>query len=164
MLRKGIGLRHFVGKAAEPVMRLTVHTDYALRLLMYLALKPGKVATIREVAETYGISRNHLVKVAHELGRAGFVETLRGRGGGLRLARPPEAIGIGDVVRKMEEDFRLVECFDPQTDRCRIGPSCRLRHLLHDALDAYMEMLDGATLADLVERPKPLRRLLEITA
>jgi len=145
-------------------MRLTLHTDYALRLLMYLAVKPDGRATIREVAETYGISRNHLVKVAHELGRAGFVETLRGRGGGLRLARPADAIGIGKVVRAMEEDFRLVECFDPQTDRCRIGPSCRLKRLLREALEAYMEVLGNATLADLVEKPKPLRRLLALTA
>ncbi|MEQ8282032.1 MAG: Rrf2 family transcriptional regulator [Parvibaculum sp.] len=145
-------------------MRLTLHTDYALRLLMYLAVKPDGRATIREVAETYGISRNHLVKVAHELGRAGFVETLRGRGGGLRLAHPAEAIGIGKVVRAMEEDFRLVECFDPQTDRCRIGPSCRLKRLLREALEAYMEVLGSATLADLVEKPKPLRRLLALTA
>ena len=145
-------------------MRLTLHTDYALRLLMYLAVKPDGRATIREVAETYGISRNHLVKVAHELGRAGFVETLRGRGGGLRLAHPAEAIGIGKVVRAMEEDFRLVECFDPQTDRCRIGPSCRLKRLLREALEAYMDVLGSATLADLVEKPKPLRRLLALTA
>ncbi|PKQ03496.1 MAG: BadM/Rrf2 family transcriptional regulator [Alphaproteobacteria bacterium HGW-Alphaproteobacteria-11] len=145
-------------------MRLTLHTDYALRLLMYLAVKPDGRATIREVAETYGISRNHLVKVAHELGRAGFVETLRGRGGGLRLARPAEAIGIGKVVRAMEQDFRLVECFDPQTDRCRISPSCRLRRLLREALEAYMDVLGNATLADLVEKPKPLRRLLALTA
>lgn len=145
-------------------MRLTLHTDYALRLLMYLAVKPDGRATIREVAETYGISRNHLVKVAHELGRAGFVETLRGRGGGLRLARPANAIGIGKVVRAMEEDFRLVECFDPQTDRCRISPSCRLRRLLREALEAYTDVLGNATLADLVEKPKPLRRLLALTA
>ncbi|MBX3488300.1 Rrf2 family transcriptional regulator [Parvibaculum sp.] len=145
-------------------MRLTLHTDYALRLLMYLAVKPDGRATIREVAETYGISRNHLVKVAHELGRAGFVETLRGRGGGLSLARPAEDIGIGKVVRAMEEDFSLVECFDPQTDRCRISPSCRLRRLLREALQAYMDVLGDATLADLVEKPKPLRRLLALTA
>lgn len=145
-------------------MRLTLHTDYALRLLMYLAVKPDGRATIREIAETYGVSRNHLVKVAHELGRAGFVETLRGRGGGLRLARPADAIGIGKVVRAMEEDFRLVECFDPQADRCRISPSCRLKRLLREALEAYMDVLGSATLADLVEKPKPLRRLLALTA
>lgn len=145
-------------------MRLTLHTDYALRLLTYLALKPNDVATIRDVAETYGISRNHLVKIADGLRHAGFIDTQRGRGGGLRLARPAHAIGIGAVVRAMEEDLDLVECFDPQTDRCRIGPSCRLKHLLHEALDAWMAVLDKATLADLVERPKPLRRLLALTA
>ncbi|MEQ8267974.1 MAG: Rrf2 family transcriptional regulator [Parvibaculum sp.] len=143
-------------------MRLTLHTDYALRLLTCLALKPDDISTIAEVAERYDISRNHLTKVAHELGRAGFVETLRGRGGGLRLARAPEKIAIGDVIRAMEEDFCLVECFAAETNRCRIGPACRLKHLLREALDAWLAVLDGATLADLVERPKPLRRLLAL--
>lgn len=145
-------------------MRLTLHTDYALRLLMYLAVKPDGRATIREVAEAYEISRNHLVKVAHKLGRAGFVETLRGRGGGLRLARPADAIGIATVVRAMEEDLRLVECFDARTDRCCISSACRLKRLLREALGAYMDVLGEATIADLVDKPKPLRRLLALTA
>ncbi len=143
-------------------MRLTLHTDYALRLLTCLALKPGEIVTISDVAESYGISRNHLMKVAHELGRAGFVETLRGRGGGLRLSRMPEEIVIGDVVRAMEEDFCIVECFAAETNRCRIGPAYRLKHLLKEALDAWLAVLDEATLADLVARPKPLRRLLAL--
>ncbi|ABS64297.1 transcriptional regulator, BadM/Rrf2 family [Parvibaculum lavamentivorans DS-1] len=143
-------------------MRLTLHTDYALRLLTYLALKPDEIATISEVAESYSISRNHLTKVAHELGRAGFVETLRGRGGGLRLARAAGKIGIGDVVRAMEEDFCIVECFAAETDRCRIGPACRLKRVLKQALDAWLAVLDDTTLADLVERPQPLRRLLAL--
>lgn len=144
-------------------MRLTLHTDYALRLLMHLALAPGRLVTISEVAEAYAISRNHLVKVAHELGKQGFVETLRGRGGGLRLARAPEDISIGHVVRVMEEDFRIVECFDSSTSSCCIAPACRLKHLLREALDAWIAVLDGATLADLVTRPAPLRRLLALT-
>lgn len=144
-------------------MRLTLHTDYALRLLMHLALAPGRLVTISEVAEAYAISRNHLVKVAHELGKQGFVETLRGRGGGLRLACPPEDISIGHVVRVMEEDFRIVECFDQATNSCCIVPACRLKHLLREALDAWIAVLNGATLADLVTRPAPLRRLLALT-
>ncbi|MBX3504613.1 MAG: Rrf2 family transcriptional regulator [Parvibaculum sp.] len=145
-------------------MRLTMHTDYALRLLMHLALAPERLVTISEVAEAFAISRNHLVKVAHELGKEGFVETLRGRGGGLRLARAPEQIGIGEVVRAMEEDFRIVECFDRESNCCCIAPACRLKHLLANALDAWLAVLDGATLADLVARPAPLRRLLAIGA
>ena len=145
-------------------MRLTLHTDYALRLLMHLALAPERLVTISEVAASFSISRNHLVKVAHELGQAGFVETMRGRGGGLRLARPPEEIAIGDVVRAMEEDFRIVECFDRDANSCCIAPACRLKRLLKEALDAWAAVLDGATLADLVERPAPLRRLLALTA
>ncbi|MBO6669581.1 Rrf2 family transcriptional regulator [Parvibaculum sp.] len=145
-------------------MRLTLHTDYALRVLMHLALAPGRLVTISEVAASFSISRNHLVKVAHELGQAGFVETMRGRGGGLRLARPPEEIAIGDVVRAMEEDFRIVECFDRDANSCCIAPACRLKRLLKEALDAWLAVLDGATLADLVERPAPLRRLLALTA
>ncbi|MEP0708775.1 MAG: Rrf2 family transcriptional regulator [Parvibaculum sp.] len=145
-------------------MRLTLHTDYALRLLMHLAVTPGRLVTITEVAEAFAISRNHLVKVAHELGKAGFVETMRGRGGGLRLARPPEKIVIGDVVRAMEEDFRIVECFDREANTCCIAPACRLKRLLRDALDAWASVLDEATLADLAAKPAPLRRLLALTA
>lgn len=144
-------------------MRLTLHTDYALRLLMHLAIAPDKRVTISDVAEAFVISRNHLVKVAYGLGQAGFVETVRGRGGGLRLARPAEEIAIGDVVRAMEEDFRIVECFDREANTCCIAPACRLKRLLKEALDAWIGVLDGATLADLVERPAPLRRLLALT-
>ena len=95
-------------------MRLTVYTDYALRLLMYLALKEDGLATIAEIADRYRISRNHLMKVAYELGLAGYVETVRGRGGGLRLAKPPESIWLGDVVRHTEQDMVLVPCFDSE--------------------------------------------------
>ena len=143
-------------------MRLTMHTDYALRLLMHLALAPERLVTIAEVAEAYAISRNHLVKIAHELGKQGFVETTRGRGGGLRLACSPGEIAIGDVVRAMEEDFRIVECFERKSNTCRIAPACGLKHLLDDALNAWLAVLDKATLADLVARPAPLRRLLAI--
>ena len=94
-------------------MRITVHTDYALRLLMYLALKKDGLATIAEIAATYDISRNHLMKVAYKLGVAGYIESIRGRGGGLRLAKPVEAIILGEVVRKTEPDMALVECMRP---------------------------------------------------
>lgn len=145
-------------------MRLTFHTDYALRLLMYLGVRPAALSTIQEIADAYGISKNHLMKIAHELGRAGYVETVRGRGGGLKLARPPEAIGVGDVVRDMEDDFRLVECFDPDSNACAITGACRLKGMLGRALDAYLDVLDEYTLADLLASPSRLRRLLAVSA
>ncbi|MEK0084214.1 Rrf2 family transcriptional regulator [Benzoatithermus flavus] len=147
-------------------MRLTRHTDFALRVLIFLGLCPNRLASIREIAEAYGISENHLVKVVHGLGRAGFVETLRGRGGGLRLARPPEAIRIGDVVRRTEEDLALVDCFPPagrsphggeagaaQPVGCAIGGCCRLQTVLEEALAAFFAVLDRTTLADLLPQP-----------
>ncbi|MGC8534615.1 MAG: RrF2 family transcriptional regulator [Rhizomicrobium sp.] len=141
-------------------MRLTVYTDYALRLLMYVALKNESLVTIQEVAGAYGISRNHLMKVAYDLGRFGFLETVRGRGGGLRLARAPEKIGLGEVVRRMEEDFTLVECFAKGSSNCRIEGPCRLQHVLGDALHAYLDVLDGYTLADLTVRNAALAKRL----
>jgi len=141
-------------------VRLTTYTDYGLRLLMYVALKGGELATIQEVADAYGISKNHLMKVAYDLGRHGYLETVRGRGGGLRLARPTERIGLGDVVRSMEEDFTLVECFAPGADGCRITRACRLKGVLGEALKAYLAVLDGYTLADLTTRNSALRGTL----
>lgn len=146
-------------------MRLTRYSDYSLRVLIYLALRAGHRATVEEVAESYGISRAHLTKVVHALGRAGFVETIRGRGGGLRLSRSPDAINVGDVVRHTEGRMDLVECFDPETSSCRIEPACALRGVLEEALDAFLATLDEHTLADLVaRRRKPLLRLLEPAA
>ena len=103
-------------------MRLTVYTDYSLRLLMYLALKDDGLATIEEIAKSYGISKNHLMKVAHQLGVAGYVDTVRGRHGGLRLAKPAKAIGLGEVVRHTEPDMAIVMCFEPDQRRLR-GPA-----------------------------------------
>lgn len=145
-------------------MRLTLYTDYALRLLMYVALKGEALSTIQEIAEAYDISHNHLMKVVTELGRAGIVETVRGRGGGLRLARAPDDINVGALVRRMEDDGQHVECFRAATNQCRITPGCKLRHKLRQALEAYYAVLDEVTLADLMEKPQPLRRLLAIPA
>lgn len=143
-------------------MRLTVYTDYALRLLMYLALKDNGRATIAEIAKSYGISRNHLMKVAYELGQAGYVETLRGRGGGLKLAKPAEAIGLADVVRHTEQDMALVPCFKPIDAPCVIRPSCVLRHALARANAAFVDVLDEYSLSDLVKPRTPLRGLLSM--
>ena len=149
-------------------MRLTMHTDYALRVLMHLGrLRPGELASIREIADAHRISENHLVKVVHGLGRAGFVATLRGRGGGLRLARPPGEIRVGDVVRHAEEDMALVACFKPDGPPgggCVLAGACRLQSLLGEALGAFLAVLDRATLADLLPRPGPARPGLAVPA
>jgi Rrf2 family nitric oxide-sensitive transcriptional repressor len=131
-------------------MQITSYTDYALRVLIYLAMSPNRQATITELADFYNISRNHLVKVVYQLGGKGFVKTTRGKGGGFSLQRPPEMIRIGEVVRSMETHFNWVECFDPALQRCRLLPSCGLKHLLARAGDAYLQVLDAATLADVL--------------
>jgi Rrf2 family nitric oxide-sensitive transcriptional repressor len=141
-------------------MKLTFYSDYSLRLLMYVTVKHDGLVTIQEVADAYGISKNHLMKVAFELGRKGFLETVRGRGGGLRLARPAEKIGVGEVVRAMEEDFTMVECFAPAANRCVIAGPCRLRGALSRALKAYFAVLDEYTLADLAGQNPVLARVL----
>jgi Rrf2 family nitric oxide-sensitive transcriptional repressor len=128
---------------------------------MYLGAKPDRLATIQEIATAYGISENHLMKVVHRLSQAGFVETVRGRGGGLRLERAAETIRIGDVVRALEEDFCIVECFGPN-GVCRVTSVCRLKTALGQALGAFLESLDGWTLADLVASPKPFVRALAV--
>lgn len=145
-------------------MRLTFYTDYSLRMLIYLAVDPGERATIQEIAESYNISRNHMMKVAHELGRKGFVETVRGRGGGLQLSRPPEDINLGEVVRAMEDDMRLVECFDLARNQCAITGACRLKGILSEALEAWNALLDRYTLADLVVTPAPIAEKLGLPA
>jgi Rrf2 family transcriptional regulator, nitric oxide-sensitive transcriptional repressor len=141
-------------------MRLTVYTDYALRVLMFLAVHPEPKPTIGEIAASYGISRNHLMKVVYELGVAGYIETARGKKGGLRLARPAVAIGLGDVVRQTEPDLALVPCFDPVNAACALTPACRLRGVLHLAQAAFLKVLDEHTLADLVENRIAIEGLL----
>jgi Rrf2 family nitric oxide-sensitive transcriptional repressor len=141
-------------------MRLTVYTDYSLRLLIYAALEPGGLVNISDVADAYGISRNHLTKVVHQLGIAGFLETVRGKGGGLRLARSAAEIRVGDVVRCTEPDMALTPCFKPIDAPCPIVPSCLLRLALQEARDAFLKVLDGYTLADLAAAGPRLRSLL----
>jgi Rrf2 family nitric oxide-sensitive transcriptional repressor len=143
-------------------MRLTVYSDYALRMLMYLALRKDELSTIADIAASYDISETHLMKVAHQLGVGGFVETVRGRGGGLRLAKPVEAIGLADVVRYTEPDMAIVQCFKPVDGPCTIRPSCVLRRALEKARDAFMAVLADYTLADLVQPRLRLASLLGI--
>jgi len=136
-------------------MRLTVLTDYSLRALMYLAAQPQRLATIPEIAAAYGISQNHMMKVVNGLARTGFIETVRGRGGGMRLGAPAAEISVGAVVRAVEPDFDMVECFS-ETGTCRIGDVCVLHSALERALAAYLAELDKVSLADLVVRPQAL--------
>lgn len=131
-------------------MQITSYTDYALRVLMFIAKSPTGQTTITEIADFFNISRNHLVKVVHQLGSKGFVKTTRGKGGGLALQRPTELIRIGDVVRCMENHFNWVECFDPAQQHCRLLPNCGLKHLFARAGNAYLDILDSATLADVL--------------
>jgi Rrf2 family nitric oxide-sensitive transcriptional repressor len=145
-------------------VRLTLHTDFALRLLMLLALEPADLHTIAEVARRYNISRNHLVKVAQTLIQADFVESVRGRRGGLRLAKKPGEINLGAVVRATEDGFALVECFDRKRNCCVVMPACGLRGPLGKAVSAFLSTLDGYTLADAVQNPgraARMRHLLE---
>jgi Rrf2 family nitric oxide-sensitive transcriptional repressor len=144
------------------VMRLTTLTDFSLRMLIHLAVKPDGRATIGEVAKAYRISENHLMKVAHLLGQAGYVTTLRGRGGGLQLARSAREITAGEVVRSMEPDMALVPCFADAP--CAILPACRLKHRLHAAREAFLAVLDATTLADLAQPRSELRDLLGVAA
>lgn len=124
-------------------MQLTRHTDYALRVLIHLAVTPAGRATIPEIANTYGLSRNHLMKVVHHLGQGGFLETQRGRGGGFTLARTPETIKIGDVIRQTEPDMNMADCAS-----CAIRPACGLSGILKAATAAFMAVLDQHSLAD----------------
>ncbi|MFP7254955.1 Rrf2 family transcriptional regulator [Terribacillus goriensis] len=142
-------------------MRLTMYTDFSLRILLYLGTKEqDKLSTIQEIATAYHISKNHLMKVAHELRQAGYIEAVRGRSGGIKLACDPKEINIGAVVRRMEDDFYLVECFNRDNNTCPIASVCGLRGILGKALQAYLQVLDAYTLQDLLENEADLRMLL----
>lgn len=129
-------------------MRLTIYTDYSLRVLLYLASKPEETATITEISDFYNISRNHLVKVVHNLGINEFIITSRGKNGGIKLARSAEEILLSDVVRKTEPDMDLLECFNQSTDHCVISSACRLKSMLYEGRSAFMAVLEKNTLAD----------------
>ncbi len=142
-------------------VRLTLYTDYSLRVLLFLGAKePDALSTIKEISDAYGISKNHLMKVSHELGKMGYVETIRGRGGGIRLAKRPEEIGIGEVVRQTEEDFYLVDCFNPESIGCVISPVCNLKGALNKALHAYITVLDEYKLSDFLHNKQEIAALL----
>jgi Rrf2 family nitric oxide-sensitive transcriptional repressor len=133
-------------------MRLTQWTDYTLRVLMYCAASRERAApvTITEIAESHGISRSHLTKIVQQLAARGWLDTTRGRGGGMRLALPAENLCLGTIVRATETDFAVVECFEPSLNQCRMNPNCRLKGVLNQATQSFLAVLDGVTLEDLV--------------
>lgn len=135
-------------------MRLTLHTDYAMRVLLHVGARDDRLSSIAEIAQVYDVSRNHMMKVVQKLARDGFLVTQRGRNGGLRLARPAAEIGLGDVVRHAEEGFDLVDCTG-----CLVAPACTLPRVLGEATQAFLAVLDRYTLADLLTRRTDLRRL-----
>jgi len=140
-------------------LKLTRHTDYALRVLMFLALqKNERLVTVSDIADHFDIPRNHLVKIVHQLGQLAYVCTVRGKGGGMRLGRPAGSIGIGEVVRDVETTLEVVNCLQPE---CPLLPDCSLRGVLHEARDAFIGVLDKYTLVDLVARPRKMQTLLQ---
>lgn len=141
-------------------MRMTLHTDYALRMLVYAMARQDHSCTVAEVANAYRLSRNHLIKVAQTLRRLGVIETTRGRAGGIRLSKPPQSINLGRLVRATEENFSLVECM--QGGNCAISPACRLKGIFAEALEAYLAVLDKYSLADITRNRRALGSLLGI--
>lgn len=139
-------------------MRLTTLTDYALRLLMYLAQRPERLCTIAEVAGSYGVSEAHMMKVTHQLGLAGWIETVRGKGGGMRLAHAPQDISLGAVVRSIEPDFFMVECFSAG-NACVLTDNCKLTGIIEGALRSFLDYLNRSSLADILPGPNTLTTL-----
>ncbi|MBB5320098.1 RrF2 family transcriptional regulator [Marinobacter oulmenensis] len=144
-------------------MHITRYTDYSLRVLIYLAAEGDRLATIQEIADSYDISKNHLMKVVHQLNKKGYIETIRGKKGGMRLNMKPADINIGILIRETEQDLSIVECFSGKNG-CRITPVCGLKSMFGEALKAFLDVLDQYTLADVIQsqhRPQ-LMRLLQI--
>lgn len=143
-------------------MRLTRFTDNALRALLYLALDPDDVPTVGEVARKMGMSEDHLLKVVQRLSQLGYVKTIRGRNGGMRLAQPADTIVVGEVIRKTEDNMALVPCFDPTDSLCPVAPVCGLAPALDEGLRAFLATLDRYTVADLIAKRRELRHLVHM--
>lgn len=133
-------------------MNLTLYSDYSLRVLIYLSVSAGNNVSIKDIAQYYDVSKDHLVKVVHNLSKLGYIKTSRGRGGGIQLAHDPSSINIGRVLRATEPNFHIVECFNTSQSHCRVLPICNLKHALEDALESFMKELDRYTLADLIKQ------------
>ncbi|MFD1851226.1 Rrf2 family transcriptional regulator [Oceanobacillus bengalensis] len=146
-------------------MQLKKYTDYALRVLIFTGLKKdGELASIKEISEVYNISPNHLGKIVFELNKLELLETIRGRNGGIRLAKAPEEVNIGLLIRRLENDFNLLECFNRGADHCVITPACTLKHVLNKALHAFFKVLEAYTLKDLIENEQELKALMGIAS
>ena len=143
-------------------MYLTTYSDYALRILLYLSLKDPQVSTIQEIASSYNISKNHLMKIVHHLVKAGYVKSIRGRSGGIMLNKPAQLINIGQVIQVTEENFHLTECFNYQNNQCCIVSHCYLKHILNEALTAFLDVLNQYTLQDIQKNSDQLSALLNI--
>lgn len=137
-------------------MQLTRFTDYGLRTLMYVAARSENSASVKEVAEHYGISRNHLVKVVHRLSQLGYIETTKGKGGGIKIANNTEKLRLGDLIQELEPNMNMVECFDAKTNTCRITESCQLKHYLFEATQNFINTMNKYTLADTVQNKELL--------
>lgn len=142
-------------------MHLTKFTDFSLRVLIFAAIKEPELASIKQVAEAFNVPETHLKKVVHVLSLGGYLDSVRGKGGGFRLAREPAAIKLGEVVRYTESDFKIVECFDEDTNCCRISSACTLKFVLKEAVESFFGVLDRYSLADLIEPKAAVRRLLD---
>ncbi|WP_158999750.1 RrF2 family transcriptional regulator [Pigmentibacter ruber] len=141
-------------------MQLTLQSDYTLRVLIYISYHQDKIVTIEEIANFYEISAHHLTRIIHKLGELGYIYTIRGKGGGFRLAKTPSEINIGELIEKIESHFNIVECFDPTKKRCKILGPCLLKPLLADAMQKFIDTLKQKTLADLVINNNRLKNLI----
>ncbi|MBI1390805.1 MAG: Rrf2 family transcriptional regulator [bacterium] len=144
-------------------MNLTRFTDYSLRVFLYLALRSDQRVSIEDITRFYGISKDHLIKVVNKLGRLGYIKTTRGRNGGIELAKHPSEITIGEVVRKTESNFHIVECFDPQTNHCSVTGVCHLKFILAEALEAFLKVLDNHTLESMIIDKEMAKKFLKIS-
>lgn len=143
-------------------MEVSSHADFSYRVLMYLALSGTKLVQVRTISEAYGISENHIMKVAQKLAKFGYVEAVRGRHGGIFLAKSPDKINLGQVFREMEPSLKLLECFNLKTNHCPIVNSCELKNTFKQALDSFLNVLDQKTLDQVLKKPKELQKILEI--
>lgn len=147
-------------------MQLTRYTDYSLRVLLFLGTHPGERCTISQISEYFNVSRNHMVKVVHNLAQLKFIHTIRGKSGGMLLARLPEEINIGDVVRQVEPHMNLLECFESSTNACPITSQCALKGILYKARKGFMSVLKDYTLSDILPEnglpadPRDIDRIL----
>ena len=141
-------------------MRLTNYTDYSMTVLIYLGIHQGQLSTAQEISEHYDISRNHLSKIVHQLSKLGYIDSFKGAGGGIKLARDPSKINLGELVKKTEPDFNLVECFNPETDNCRISSVCKLKIILEESSRAFLENMGQYSLADILKNKRALKRVI----